>query len=195
MSDIPAHEVLSKLFQTIVKEAETNEKFTNEMLAVLSNSVREKSDDQTSEAKTEIEQVAEKATEQATEQNSKKQKMQRVLPKAEPLEARRRERNKPKQRKENNTEEETLSSEKAESKETFDLKSHNPIILYRNMGEDLMRVKLNKVSAANLKKIGKHYQLRLTSLTKTKSPTKPDIINAIITFAKNYDAQRKGAAG
>ena len=190
MSDIPAHEVLSKLFQTIVKEAETNEKFANEMLAVLSNSVRDMSDDQTSEAESEIEQATEKGTAQAKEQKKK-----RVLPKAEPLDAQLRERTKPKQRKENNTEEETPSLEKSESKETFDLKSHNPIILYRNMGEDLMRVKLNKVSAANLKKIGKHYQLRLTSLTKTKSPTKPDIINAIINFAKNYDAQRKGAAG
>lgn len=195
MSDIPAHEILSKLFQTIVKEAETNEKFANEMLAVLSNSVREMSDEKTSEAKTEIEQATEQVIEQVIGQNSKKQTRKRVLPKAEPLDAQLRARKKPKQRKENNIEEDTLSSEKAENKETFDIKSHNPIILYRKMGEDLMRVKLNKVSAANLKKIGKHYQLRLTSLTKTKSPTKPDIISAIITFAKNYDAQRKGAAG
>lgn len=191
MSDIPAHEILSKLFQTIVKEAETNEKFANELLAVLSSNLREKSGEKTSEAKPEIEQ----ATEQVIGQSSKTQKKKRGLPKAEPLDARIRARTKPKQRVENNTEEDTLKAEKEASKETFDLKSHNPIILYRNMGEDLMRVKLNKVSAANLKKIGKHYQLRLISLTKTKSPTKPDIINAIITFAKNYDAQRKGAAG
>ncbi len=32
MKDKPAHEILAKLFQTIVKEAETNEKFANEML-------------------------------------------------------------------------------------------------------------------------------------------------------------------
>ncbi len=63
------------------------------------------------------------------------------------------------------------------------------------MGEDLMRVKLNKVSVTNLKKIGKHYQLKLNTLTKSKSPSKPELITAIITFAKNYDAQRKGAAG
>ena len=191
MSDIPAHEILSKLFQTIVKEAEINEKFANEMLAVLSSNLREKSGEKTSEAKPEIGQ----ATEQVIGQSSKTQKKKRGLPKAEPLDARIRARTKPKQRVENNTEEDSLKAEKEASQETFDLKSHNPIILYRNMGEDLMRVKLNKVSAANLKKIGKHYQLRLTSLTKTKSPTKPDIINAIITFAKNYDAQRKGAAG
>lgn len=185
MSDQPAHEILEKLFQTIVKEAETNEEFANEMLAVLSDSLAEMSDEAAIEAK----------LDQTSEANKKPQKKTKTLPKAEPLDARLRARTKPKQRVENKTEEETLSSEKSENKETFDLKSHNPIILYRNMGEDLMRVKLNKVSAANLKKIGKHYQLRLTSLTKSKSPTKPDIINAIITFAKNYDAQRKGAAG
>jgi hypothetical protein len=187
MSDQPAHEILAKLFQTIVKEAETNEKFANEMLAVLSDSLSEISDESTNEAKPKIE--------QASEKNKNSQKKTKTLPKAEPLDARIRARTKPKQREENKAEKETLNSESENAKEIFDLKSHNPIILYRNMGEDLMRVKLNKVSATNLKKIGKHYQLRLTSLTKTKSPTKPDIINAIITFAKNYDAQRKGAAG
>lgn len=184
MSDQPAHEILEKLFQTIVKEAETNEEFANEMLAVLSDSLSVDTDGVAVEAK----------LDQTSEANQKSQKKTKTLPKAEPLDARLRARTKPKQREEK-VEEENLSSEKSANKETFDLKSHNPIILYRNMGEDLMRVKLNKVSAANLKKIGKHYQLRLTSLTKTKSPTKPDIISAIITFAKNYDAQRKGAAG
>lgn len=184
MSDQPAHEILEKLFQTIVKEAETNEEFANEMLAVLSDSLSVDTDGAEVEAK----------LDRTSEANQKPQKKTKTLPKAEPLDARLRARNKPEQCEEK-VEEEPLSSENANAKETFDLKSHNPIILYRNMGEDLMRVKLNKVSAANLKKIGKHYQLRLTSLTKTKSPTKPDIINAIITFAKNYDAQRKGAAG
>lgn len=184
MSDIPAHEILAKLFQIIVKEAETNEKFANEMLAVVSDSLSVDAGGTSVEAK----------LDQTSEANQKPSKKTKTLPKAEPLDARLREHKKPKQNEEK-VQEENHSLDKANAKETFDLKAHNPIILYRNMGEDLMRVKLNKVSAANLKKIGKYYQLRLTSLTKTKSPTKPDIINAIITFAKNYDAQRKGAAG
>lgn len=150
MKDKPAHEILEKLFQTIVKEAETNEKFANEMLEVFSENL----------AKTN-----EVANRQEQPTLAKKQTKEKE---ATPKEA---------------------------TKDGFDIKAHNPIILYRKMGEDLMRVKLNKVSAANLKKIGKHYQLKLSNLTKSKSPTKPDLISAIITFAKNYDAQRKGAAG
>lgn len=145
MKDKPAHEILEKLFQTIVKEAETNEKFANEMLEAFSENLANKNE------------VADRQEQPAL---AKKQ-----------------------------------TKEKEASKDSFDVKAHNPIILYRKMGEDLMRVKLNKVSAANLKKISKHYQLKLAHLTKSKSPTKPDLINAIITFAKNYDAQRKGAAG
>ena len=145
MKDKPAHEILEKLFQTIVKEAETNEKFANEILEAFSENLANKN---------------EVANRQEQPASAKKQ-----------------------------------TKEKEASKDSFDIKAHNPIILYRKMGEDLMRVKLNKVSAANLKKISKHYQLKLTHLTKSKSPTKPDLINAIITFAKNYDAQRKGAAG
>ena len=150
MKDKPAHEILEKLFQTIVKEAETNEKFANEMLEAFSENLANKN---------------EGANQQEQPASAKKQtKAKEATP-------------------------------KETTKDSFDIKAHNPIILYRKMGEDLMRVKLNKVSAANLKKISKHYQLKLTHLTKSKSPTKPDLINAIITFAKNYDAQRKGAAG
>ena len=150
MKDKPAHEILEKLFQTIVKEAETNEKFANEMLEAFSENL----------AKTN--EVADRQKQPASAKKQTKSK------EATPKEA---------------------------TKDSFDIKAHNPIILYRKMGEDLMRVKLNKVSAANLKKIGKHYQLKLNTLTKSKSPTKPDLISGIITFAKNYDAQRKGAAG
>ena len=150
MTDVPAHEILAKLFQTIVKEAETNEKFANEMLGTFSEKLPAKSEESSveidGEGKQEVAASKKASTKQAT-------------------------------------------------KDSFDIKAHNPIILYRKMGEDLMRVKLNKVSATNLKKIGKHYQLKLNTLTKSKSPTKPDLITAIITFAKNYDAQRKGAAG
>lgn len=150
MKDKPAHEILAKLFQTIVKEAETNEKFANEMLGAFSEKLSAKSEENSVgiDDKGKDESVATKKT-----------------------------------------------TAKQTSKDSFDIKAHNPIILYRKMGEDLMRVKLNKVSAANLKKIGKHYQLKLNTLTKSKSPSKPDLITAIITFAKNYDAQRKGAAG
>lgn len=77
----------------------------------------------------------------------------------------------------------------------FDLKAHNPIIMFRQTGEDLMRVKLNKQTVTNLKKIAKHYQLNLGPVSKKKSPTKSDLTNAILSWAKNYDAQRKGAAG
>jgi hypothetical protein len=151
MKDKPAHEILAKLFQTIVKEAETNEKFANEMLGAFSEKLPAKSEEN-SVGKTD------------------ESKQETAAPKKQP-------------------------SAKQTSKDGFDIKAHNPIILYRKMGEDLMRVKLNKVSATNLKKIGKHYQLKLNTLTKSKSPTKAELITAIITFAKNYDAQRKGAAG
>lgn len=150
MKDKPAHEILEKLFQTIVKEAETNEKFANEMLEAFSENLANKN---------------EGANRQEQPTLAKKQTKEKE------------------------------ATPKETTKDSFDIKAHNPIILYRKMGEDLMRVKLNKVSATNLKKISKHYQLKLTHLTKSKSPTKPDLINAIITFAKNYDAQRKGAAG
>ncbi len=151
MKNEPAHEILAKLFQTIVKEAETNEKFANEMLGAFSEKLPTKS-------------------EKISVETDSESKHESVAPKKQP-------------------------TTKQAAKDGFDVKAHNPIILYRKMGEDLMRVKLNKVSAANLKKIGKHYQLKLNTLTKSKPPTKHELITAIITFAKNYDAQRKGAAG
>ncbi len=79
--------------------------------------------------------------------------------------------------------------------DSFDPKAYNPVVLYRNLGEDLMRVRLNKLTAANLKKIDRAFQLKLAKLIDKKSPTKPDLIKALITFAKAYDTQRKGAAG
>lgn len=90
---------------------------------------------------------------------------------------------------------ESPKSKTSPKAESFDHKAYNPVVLYRQYGEDLMRVRLNKLTAANLKKIDRAFQLKLGKLIDKKSPTKPDLIKALITFAKTYDTQRKGAAG
>lgn len=160
MKEVPAHEILEKLFQTIVKEAESNTKFAEEMLGAFS------------------ENLAINADQNTTDENS----VAKNTPSQEGKEE-----HAPSKKKSVRT--------KQPSKDSFDVKAYNPVIMFRKTGEDLMRVKLNKLTATNLKKIAKHFQLKLSTLTKSKSPTKPELITAIITFAKNYDAQRKGAVG
>lgn len=79
-------------------------------------------------------------------------------------------------------------------KATFDPAPFNPVILYRDQGEDLMRVKLNKLTIANLNAVIRHFQLKKKLKLTGNSPTKQQLITALIAFAKHFDAQRKGAA-
>lgn len=147
----PAHELLSRLFQTILNEAERNPRFAEDMLKSL----------------------PEGAMTQLELQKASPQKDQPITP--------------PKK----------VGIAKAASAKasTFAATPYNPITLYREFGEDLMRVKLQKLTIANLNALIRHFQLRKKLKLKGKTHTKQDLITALITFAAEYDRQRKGAAG
>lgn len=88
----------------------------------------------------------------------------------------------------------SVAPKQAEKSSSFDLKSHNPLVMYRDLGEDLMRVNLKKLTNSNLKAVTTHYKLKLKPHLNTKSPNKAELVTAIVAFAKHYDVQRKGAA-
>lgn len=135
----PAHELLSKLFQTILDEAERNPRFAKEMLKSLPEGAA------------------------AQLNNAEKTTRPQKTPPAK--------------------------------KHSFLAKEHNPITLYREFGEDLMRVKLQKLTIANLNSIIRQFQLKKKLKLTGKTQTKQSLITALLTFAAEYDRQRKGAAG
>lgn len=166
MKEVPAHEILAKFFQTIVEEAKTNPRFAEHMLEAFPETLVAKIDHVAKNDVTNTEITPEQTTKADAQATAK---IPATLKPAQ--------------------------TQPVKNPDKFDLKAHNPIIMFRQTGEDLMRVKLNKQTVTNLKKIAKHYQLNLGPVSKKKSPTKSDLTNAILSWAKNYDAQRKGAAG
>lgn len=83
----------------------------------------------------------------------------------------------------------------AKPSDDFAPAAYNPINLYREFGEDLTRVKLQKLTCSNLNSLIRHFKLRQKLKLKGKSQTKQTLITALLTFAAEYDRQRKGAAG
>lgn len=85
---------------------------------------------------------------------------------------------------------------KVNAGKAMDTPDIHAVNILRQHGEQMLRGRLSNLrTKTDLTRVAKRSGLRLTGKAAQKSATRPDLIDGIVTAAKQYDSQREAAEG